>query len=83
MMSSDAVQESSATLKGKPVGEASLSVFMISSHLSIIPITWFLRSYLKPDSLDSANIEPAWMPFAPKARAFSNHSGEAYTPASQ
>ncbi len=73
----------SATLKGNPVGEASLSVLTTTVHWAPIFTILSRISGRIPDSRESAKIDPAWIPTAPRERALASHSGEAYHPASQ
>ena len=58
-----------ATLKGKPVGEASGSVKTSPVPAMAWAISRFLRSARMPDSRENAKAVPTWMPAAPCSSA--------------
>ena len=57
----------SATLKGKPVGEANGSVLIL---ILSDDMTFCFISSVKPASFVKAKTVPAWIPAAPAANAF-------------
>ena len=74
---------SCATLNGKPVGDASASVRVVSVP-SCNEVRMRVRSSgEKPESTLIAKRVPTWMPAAPISRASRSRSGEPHEPASQ